>query len=296
MVNKKPPTLIITGAGGFVGTYLINYFSKKGWQVIGLVRDTSKFENTKLVQYVSYDMNKKLDDTIFNNANYLVHTAYIKYNKKNPDAFTENLKAARQLAEAANKHKLKHCLFLSSMSAHSDAVSVYGKQKLAIEKIFSGKNFSSIRSGLILGDGGLVKQMVGFVRSKRVVPLIDGGGQPLQIIGIYDLAKVIDKILTEQISGLFTVAYPEVYSYRQFYKAIGEKLGIRIAFVPIPFFAVLTAIRTVNFLHLPLSVGEDNLWGLKKLRSTDNRKDLDKLGVRLDSLEKVLSRPDILKT
>ena len=64
--------------------------------------------------------------------------AYVKQNKNHPDAFELNLRAAEQLVANARKHNVKKSLFMSSMSAHKDSSSAYGKQKLAIEAIFSG--------------------------------------------------------------------------------------------------------------------------------------------------------------
>jgi len=60
------------------------------------------------------------------------------------------------------------------MSAHDGAESVYGRQKLAIEQLFNTKKDISLRGGLIIGNGGIVKEMVMFMRSKHLVPLIGG--------------------------------------------------------------------------------------------------------------------------
>jgi nucleoside-diphosphate-sugar epimerase len=295
-MNKSThPTILITGASGFVGTELTQYFVAKKWHVIALVRNANRYPKTDHISYAEYDLTKPFDDTIFKGADYLVHTAFIKYDRQHPDALEANVEGANRLIAAARKHKLKKTVFMSSMSAHDEAVSVYGKQKLAVEKVFSGPNDVNLRSGLILGNGGIVKQMVGFIKSKRVVPLIDGGTQPLQVIGVYDLARVIDAALTNStLQGVFTVANPRVYRYKDFYAAIGTQLGIKLFYVPVPFIVLLAAMRTIAFLHLPLSVNEDNLWGLKMLRAVDNAQDLQTLGISLDDLQTVLAKPGII--
>ncbi len=286
-------TVVITGADGFLGTALVKHFIAKGWGVVGLVQQAQRHKNTH-VRYVEYNLSKPFDETAFKNADYLVHTAFVKYDRQHPDAMDINIEGAKRLLAASQKYKLKKSLFMSSMSAHEEAVSVYGRQKLAIEQLFTANGGVAIRSGLIVGSGGIVQQMAKFMRRRRVVPLIGGGKQPLQVIGIYNLVTAIEKALTKDISGVLTIATPEVYDYKSFYQAIAKRLGIRVWFVPVPFALLLAALRVISFLHLPLSINEDNLWGLKKLRSAQTAADLQKLGLKLDSLGTVLGRTTII--
>jgi nucleoside-diphosphate-sugar epimerase len=292
-MSSKQPTVLITGASGFLGSTLVEYFASKGWRVIGLVRNPEGQTAHKNVRYEKYDITKPVNKELFKGANYLVHTAFIKYGRQHPDAMSINLKGAKSLLAASRENKLQKNIFLSSMSAHHQAKSVYGKQKLAIEALFNTNHDVAVRSGLIVGNGGIVKNMVDFMKSKRMVPLIDGGTQPLQIIAVYDLARTIERLLTTKVSGVLTIATPTVYSYKQFYQAIARQLGITVLYVPVPFWALLGAMRAVSALHLPLSVNEDNLWGLKMLRSADTTHDLKKIDITLDSLEKALRRPGV---
>lgn len=240
------------------------------------------------VRATPYDLSKPFDGKALAGADYLVHAAYMKQDRKHPDAFDINIKAAKYLIAAARRQKLKKCLFMSSMSAHEEAVSTYGRQKLAIEKIFDGPDCVSIRSGLVIGNGGIVKQMVDFMRSKHMVPLIGGGKQPVQIIDIHDLVDTIDKLLQSRLSGMYTVATPRVYTYKQLYQTISRQLNIKVLFVPVPFFVLMGIIRFVNFLHLPIAINPDNALGLKHLRSVYTAANLKKIGVQLEDLESAL--------
>ena len=198
MSSKK--TIAITGAGGFVGTELATYFSNKGWKVIGLVRDPAKYQKQapKNVRYEAYDLSKPVAAVLFENVDYVVHAAYIKFDRSHPDALDINVEGARQLHAAAHKAGVKRLIFLSTMSAHEKAVSIYGRQKLSIEKIFSTPNDTILRCGLIIGRGGIVQQMVDFLQQKRLVPLVDGGKQPLQVISVYDLTRGIEQVLEKK--------------------------------------------------------------------------------------------------
>lgn len=291
---SKNPTILITGAGGFLGTTLVEYFTAKNWQVVGLVRGAKDRPAQKNVRYAEYDLAKPFAADICKGVDFVVHAAYVKFDRKNPDAMDVNVQGAKRLLAAARKYKVKKTVFVSSMSAHDEAVSVYGRQKLAIEKLFNGPHDAVLRCGLIVGDGGIVKQMAGFLKTKRVVPLVDGGRQPLQIIAVANLVQVIERVLIKDLSGLFTVANPKVYEYKELYMAIGNALGVKLIFVPVPFVALLAVMRAISLLRLPLAVNEDNLWGLKMLRSADNAADVKKIGLKLDNLEESLARSGLM--
>ncbi|MGI5229497.1 NAD-dependent epimerase/dehydratase family protein [Actinoallomurus sp. CA-142502] len=289
-MSDELPTVFVTGAGGFVGSQLVSFLAARGWNVVASVRDPERFETRENVRYVALDLGKTFDVTMFKGVDYLVHTAYVKLDRAHKDAFDVNVGGTERLLAAAREQGVKKSIFMSSMSAHEDAVSIYGRQKLAIESMLDDSNDVILRCGLIVGSGGIVQQMAKFMRTKRIVPLVDGGTQPLQIISIHDLLQVIEQVLERDLHGRFVVANPEVYAYKELYKAMGRQLGVNPIFLPVPFFVLLTAMRTIAFLRLPLAVNEDNLWGLKKLRAVDNAADVKELGVKLDTLHEALTR------
>jgi nucleoside-diphosphate-sugar epimerase len=282
--------VIITGANGFLGSHLVKRFADKGWQVRALVRTPNKHISTKLLSYHAYDLTKPLNQDIFKGADYLVHAAYIKHDRHHPNASELNVAAAKRLLAASHAYKLKKNVFISSMSAHEEAISMYGKHKFAIEKLFNKSNDISLRPGLIIGNGGIVRTMISFMKSKHVVPLIGGGKQPVQIIGIDDLVQAIDTSLTAKVSGVLTIAHPRALSYRQLYWTISRELDIKVIFVPVPYHAVLAGLTIASKLPLPLGIGPDNLRGLKKLRASDTSDDLKRLGLKPKSLEKNLQK------
>lgn len=282
------PTIAITGANGFLGAELVKHFAKKNWQVIALVRNAERFKkHGKNVQYVEYDLAKPFNNSLLKKADYLVHTAYIKAERQHTDSFGLNIKGAERLLLASRQHGLKKNVFISSMSAHDDAVSIYGRQKLQIEKLFNQTSDVVLRPGLIIGNGGIVKNMVEFMKRRHVVPLVSGGKQPLQVIGIKDLVAGIEQALVVG-RGVLTIAHPRVYTYKQFYRLLGKKLRIQVVFIPIPYLAVFGLLKTVSFLHIATGINTDNLRGLKKLRAANTAEDIKKLGLNPKSLDDCL--------
>jgi nucleoside-diphosphate-sugar epimerase len=287
-MQHKQPTIAITGATGFLGSVLVTHFASKGWQVIGLVRTPPK--DTKQATYRRYDISKPFAADALADVDYVVHAAYVKYSQQNTDAMQTNITGARHLLAACKAAHVKKALFISTMSAHDEATSVYGKQKLAIEQLFVKAGGIALRSGLILGHGGIVQDMAKFMKSKHIVPVIGGGRQPLQTIAVYDLAHVIEAALTQKVEGVLTVATPQIYSYKAFYQALARSIGTKVLFVPVSYHLLLAMFNTAAALKLPLSLGADNLRGLKQLRSAETAKDLKRLGITIDDLETALKK------
>ncbi len=288
--KQTKPVVAITGATGFLGTILVDHFVNKGWRVVALARNLDKINNSK-VEYREYNITNPISSSALDDVDYLIHTAYIKMDTHNPDALDMNINGAKRILHAAKKSNVKQLVFISTMSAHEDAISIYGKQKLAIESLFlETKNSTVLRSGLIIGNGGIVKDMAKFMKSKHAVPLIGGGKQPLQIISVYDLALVIEKVLMKSHLGRFIAATPEVYTYKQFYTALAKYINTKVAFIPIPYWTLEALFKIAAAVRLNLGVGEDNLKGLKKLITMPSSADMEKIGVKPINLENALKK------
>lgn len=291
MIDKQP-IIVITGANGFLGSKLVEHYLGKGWGVRALVHKPGAISSHKNLEIFKYDLSKKISNSseIFKGADYLIHTAYVKATKSNRDAYEVNVGGANEIMRASNKYRLKRSIFISSMSAHEGAISVYGKQKLAIEAVFNDDKSVVLRCGLIIGNGGIVGTMGGLIKKFHIIPMVGNGRQPLQIVAVYDLIKVIDVVIDKDIGGQFTIANPTVYSYKDFYKLLMNQLHTYALLIPVPFFVLNLALFFVERFNLPLGIDRDNALGLRKLISVDNKADLKRLGVTLDDLPKALVR------
>lgn len=285
----KKPIVAITGASGFIGSQLVERFKNKGWQVVALVRNAAE-RHQEGVTFVEYDVSKPLKNDILKNVDYLIHAAYIKaVPGQADDAFSLNLRGAERILQVSRAAKVKRNVFISSLSAKSDATSSYGQQKYAIEQLFNTKQDSIVRPGLVIGNGGLAKDMIQFIRTKRIVPLIGGGKQAIQIVAVADLVTAIEQILDKNLAGTYTVAHNTPITYREFYESIGTYIKVKPLFIPISLPFLLFTIRAAHRLRLPLSVTEDNLLGLSKIESVATTKDLKKLGLTLRPLDTALA-------
>jgi NADH dehydrogenase len=253
-------TVAITGANGFVGSALLQTFADAGWRVIALTRRPIA---DPPVEWRRYDL---LDDCapagLLAGVDVLVHCAYAR-RRPGADAFATNVHAAKMLFDAARGAGTKQLIFVSSLAAGGDAPSEYGRQKFRIEQMLDPNADTVVRAGLVLGNGGLFARMQAYLRRRSLVPLIDGGQQPVQTVDVDDLSCCILKIAEQDLTGLFTIAdYPGT-TYEQFYRLMAGSMRVRVRFISLPFWIFDTGLRVAEALRIPLPVDRDNLLGIR---------------------------------
>lgn len=253
-------TVLVTGANGFIGSALMRHFAERGWHTIGAGRHEPPVL-PQSAQWRAYDLSwTELPTGFFDGADVAIHAAMIR------NDYAVNVAGSTLLMREAQHAGVDRIVFLSSLAAHASALSQYGRQKYALECLFAEHGGLVIRPGLVLGDGGSFGAMRAHVRRHRVVPLIDGGMQPLQTVEIGELVSKIFDAVERRLRGTFTIA-SEPMPYRAFYASIAAQLGVRPAFVPVPFWVADLAIRIATLLHVRLPIDRDNLLGLHAMRA-----------------------------
>src|SRR5207244_325159 len=90
---------------------------------------------------------------------------------------------------------LKYIIYISTLSAHDTACSLYGRTKYQLEQILMQKykNVIIIRPGLIFHDPlqGITAAMDNFVKKYPVVPLIGKGNQLIYPCFLEEFAQLI---------------------------------------------------------------------------------------------------------
>jgi nucleoside-diphosphate-sugar epimerase len=282
------PTVAITGASGFVGGHLVDHFAGRGWDVVALAR--GPVAGGDRVRWARYDLAAAPPEQLLAGVDALVHAAYVKADAS-PDAYRLNVDGTAALLRARRAAGVSRAVFLSSLSARPGATSVYARQKLETEALFAAGGDAVIRAGLVLGPGGLVGDTVALMRRVRVVPLIGGGRQPVQPVGVEDLATIVERIVTrDDLTGTYVVADPTPTTAAALYRAIARAIGVRVLFVPVPGWTALLAVRAARRLHRRLPVSEDNLRGLDEATVVDSAPSLERLGVQLAPADALVRR------
>lgn len=278
-MSDKRPTLVLTGANGFIGKHIATHFVAKGWNVVAVVRNSPEQHLTHVL-YTKHDLAGSEAVCLPDEIAVFIHAGYIKQ-ADGIDAFQLNKRSSTAFLQALEGKNVKQKIFLSSLSAGHTALSVYGKQKAAIEDLFLHENGTVIRAGLVLGDGGLFGAMREYLKIKNKIPLFGTGEQPLQTVYIYDLVNAIDIIITKDLKGKFVIATEESVPYMEFYRALAASVNVTPKFMKIPYWFAEFGIAVSRFMGRRLPVTKDNLLGLKQMKKVDAAADLKKIGIKL---------------
>lgn len=290
MSSTNAKTILISGANGFIGRALLDYFAAQGHRVIGLVR-----QSTGVFESRVFDLREKtIPAAVFAGVDVFIHAAYVKQTGKE-DTYTINVDGSLRLFDAATNAGVKQLVFISSLAAHANALSVYGRQKFAIEQQAAARGYTVIRPGLVLGHGGLFSSLETHLAKSNKIPLVGGGTQPLQTVHIDDLVKAVAAAVAQNSKGVFTVAETPAISYRRFYELLCAQKNIKPFFVPVPYWVMKSAITVANSIGMKLPVNKDNVLGLQAMQFDDPQQSLEALGIRVrpaeESLRDLLNKP-----
>lgn len=259
MYSATPNHIIITGAGGFIGTALTVHFSQRGYAVTALVRNLPMTALPN-VSYFLYDMTKPFDLQVFTPNSVLIHAAYLK-NQSIKDGEDLNSWATKNLLKEAKRGGVKQCIFLSSISVLSNENTYYGQQKQAVEKLFNTQEDTILRLGLVVGNGGLCGKSIKVLKRTRLLPLFNKGLQPIYYIGITDLVQNIEQSIKEHRTGTYLLCHAKPMAYQMFYTSIANYLGFKIIALPFPVFLIKFFVFLCAFMQNP-PITKDNLAGL----------------------------------
>jgi nucleoside-diphosphate-sugar epimerase len=191
----------------------------------------------------------------------IIHAAYIRWSRDNRDAAERNIRATRSLYDAAVQSGVR-VVFLSSLSARENAKSQYGVQKYALERMLSETDSLIVRAGLVVGDGGLIRSLYLSMRS-GFIPLIDGGSQPVQVIGTEDLAAAIALALEEGLGGRQNVCSEEIIPIVEIAHSMAMQFHLRPRYISVPWGPAYVVAALAERLGLSLPLTTENLMGLR---------------------------------
>ena len=283
-------TIGITGAAGFIGSRLVEHFAARGWTVRALQRVPQGLALPNVTRH-TFRLPDLVHESDIAGLDALVHAAVQEWRPgAATDADVSNREGTRRLIAHARTHGAR-VVFLSTLSAHDQAESHYGRSKLEVEGLFDAARDTILRLGLVMDRrGGLFGGMVETLRSAAVVPLVDGGRQPIQTLAMDDLVRIVERVIEHDIAGRFDVADPGVHRMRDLYEAILRTRPGRPLLVPVPLALVSFGAGLLETLQVPAPVTRENVLGLKHLRAFDTGPSLARLGVTLEPFEVCAAR------
>jgi UDP-glucose 4-epimerase len=267
---KKKEKILITGASGFIGSFLVEEGIQQGYEVYAGVRSSSNkaFLQNKETQFFRIDissqelMEKQL--AVFNRNHggfdYVIHNAGITRANHKSEFALVNAAFTKNLANAliATGSSLKKFIYISSMAAcgpgdpinfspihlsgEDHPISAYAKSKLEAEKIISSARVLNplvIRPTAVFGPRD--KDFLNYFKmlSKGIEPVISSQKQLLSFIYVKDLAMALFKLLDkENVQTRYIASDGKNYGRNDMGTIIQELLNKRTMKIRLPYFLV----------------------------------------------------------
>ena len=256
-----PPTCAITGAAGYVGGFIRRKFEAEGWTVRPLTRSPRDDKS------VAFQLGGNLPPGALSGCGTLIHCAYDFDQFTMEKARAINIAGTRKLLDAAHRDGVKKIVVISSISAFEGCKSVYGKAKLAIEKIALGAGAIVVRPGLVFSENGgaMFGSLVSQVEKSSLLPLIGTGDQIQYLVHEDDLAGLIFGLgsgLIPSPQGVITAAHDQGWTFRGILEKIAASKNKKVRFLPIPWRLLWLALKTAETLHAPIKFRSDSVVSL----------------------------------
>lgn len=292
-----PPTILLTGATGYVGGRLLPILLNKGLCVRCLTRRTSNqgridSENLEVaignaLDFESLNIALEGIDTAF----YLIHSM-----GDNEDFEQTDRRAAKNFAKACSQQGVKRVVYLGGLGDAADDLSKHLRSRQEIGNILRTSKASVVefQASIIIGSGSLSFEMIRALVERLPVMICPKWVRVLaQPISIEDVLEYLAGALEYPIgeSEIFEIGGPEQVTYGDLMQRYAKQRKLNRYMVPVP---MLTPYLSSLWLGLvtPLysRVGRKLVESLRNPTLVTNDKANEKFSVVPRSIEESIAR------
>jgi len=266
MMLLKGMTVFVTGANGFVGSFLVERLLKEGAHVKCLVRKTGNLRWLKALK-VEYHYGDVTDinslEGAFKGVDYVFHAAALKHSSRKSEYLRVNLQGTENLLKIVEKEavELKKFIFLSSMAVMGYSIrekplcesdecrplTFYGESKLRAEKaVLEYKNkfpVTILRPPAVYGpkDEDIYAMFKAVKAGFR--PVFGLGEKYISLIYVSDLveAMLLSALAPKADGKAFIVSEDRCYTWKEIQDTLASILGVKAFTIKIPGAVLFTA-------------------------------------------------------
>jgi nucleoside-diphosphate-sugar epimerase len=276
--------VLITGASGFIGTHLINKMMNLDYG-IWCLQNSKTIHNSRL-NLIPFNLKAFKDSDLPDSIDVIIHLAqsyqYRSFPTGAKDMFAINVESTAKLLTYAVKAGAKKFIFASTGNVYEpyesssflengtlSPTSYYGASKLAAETLCNAySNIMDIVNLRLFFPYGplqtdkLIPSLIEKIHSGSSITIEGEEGLTLCPTYVEDVIDIIELCITENWSGTFNVASPEIVSLKQISLEIAQAIGKEPNFNYFPENRSLKIIPNLNKLK--------NLYDLSKFHSFSN--------------------------
>ena len=181
--------ILITGVNGFIGLNLSQHLAARGHRVYGTARRIEVNSIAGVIQFYDLKVGAPAKVEAFYGRNLIIHLIH----DFTPGGGEDLVKWYQEIERTANSTSARQ-IYISSYSARSDAISEYGRTKYQIEQYFIRQGHSIVRPGLVIGDGGIFRNIYRVLQKFPVIPVPGPAYGEVPFISIGMLCKCLCNI------------------------------------------------------------------------------------------------------
>ena len=257
------PTATVFGGSGFIGRYIVQRLARRGWILRIAVRRPDEALFLKPLgdvgQITPIAVNIR-DERSVGAASAGVETIInligILY-ERGPQRFAAvHAQGAERVARAARAAGAARLLHVSALGADPQSPSLYARSKAEGEARVHEQFPSAIivRPSIVFGpEDDFFNRFAEMARVCPVLPLIGGGHTRFQPVYVGDVAHAAVAALEtpDAAGGIFELAGPRIYSFRQLMELLLAEIGRKRILLSLPWSLARLQARVLELLPRP---------------------------------------------
>lgn len=243
--------VVVTGANGYLGSYVVREFLQKGFGVIAcrFKHYASVVINHPDVEYVETDIampvidNLQLKNVIKGKKiKAVVNVAALLGSSDYDSNFRVNTQGVQHMIDFARLHQIKRFVQISSVVVMKKIKGPYGVTKLKGQELLTASelDYTVFIPAMIMGPEslGLNRVLKNVFRFPLIVPLIGNGKETQHPVYVKDFARaIVASVQSEKAhKKIYQIAGDTVLPFREFIRLILKHYGKRRIFISVPAF------------------------------------------------------------
>ena len=224
---KRSRTVVIFGASGFLGRYIVNELLKNNWIIKIFVRNPNKARHLTLMGKVGQvsihqcdimDSNKVQKSII--NASKVINLVGILEENNKQNFKNIHLIGATNIAKGCLKNNVDSYIHFSALGLFDGEHSKYAKSKLdaenKIKKIF--KNTIIFKPSVVFGpEDQFTNKFAKMACVSLFLPLINSGKTKFQPVYVKDISTAVGIVINNNIHNgkTYNLGGPEIMSFKE---------------------------------------------------------------------------------
>lgn len=273
-------TILVTGAGGFVGSHCVPVLLRAGHRIVALVRtpeagrlvlDRLPDADRANVELRTGDVTSpgSLPDALVGVDGVLHLVAIPRDRGDGEELRLVNTEGTRAVVVAMQAAGVKRLVYMGAMGVTDDPTLHYASSKAKAEALVAASDldWTTLKPSLQFGPGdGFFNIIADLVRmSPGIVPVPGDGKSRFHPISVADVATVVARTFADDstIGATLDLGGPRYWTYREITQEVLTALGKKRAIIPMPVPLIRLVAGTSEKIGLPFPVATDQLRQLK---------------------------------